>query len=737
MRPPERGIPAGPRWCGWLAPCARRVGIFALLAFLLTGTGCAYYNTFYLARKYYNLGVNAEKKNTTGRLAPEATTQFDKAIKQAEKILTRYPNSKWVDDALFLMGRAHFGREDYSAARQRFEELLTRLPDSEFAAQARFWIGRTHFAGNDYVKAAEVFEELEAAGLDPAWGDDVVYFLGEISFAQEDYSGAVERYRDLIERYPNGRRASDALGRIGDALFARRQYAEARESYDAAIVRTADARDRFDLRLKIGQCLEKQQRFDEALNIYRETAYELVPPDKFTRIMADPEAADRSALDQIVRDQGGQQRTQEYNADDPPPPNAGTVDAQKTLQEQQLRAQLGEGNRRAAAEAVASNPLASQLPRILLRQGLCNSAAGDQKAAISTFRAVITAFPRTSEAGEAQFRIGYIQEVEFQDYEAARKSYDEVKQQGSSLFTEQSTRRAAGLNRLITLAAADTAKGAARKSLEAEAERAFLSAELFLFQQEKPGKALEQYERVETDYPTSTFAAKSALARAWILGRTLGDTAQAAQVYRDIVTKYPGTEPWRQAYQIVRGEAPPEAPKPPPDTLAAGLGATAPEDSVPPETSPLALVPPAQPPAPAATPGSDARPPSLPIAPGATPPGVPDVAAARTVSPALGANSSAPPAEAGSAPRIEPAGGAIVPGVPRRMPSRVAPKSAAGLPKSWVEWQRALERAKSRGPAPVISPPGSAAGPPAKPAAAKPGAGTKPPKGAKRGGGRP
>lgn len=55
---------------------------------------------------------------------------------------------------------------------------------------------------------------------------------------------------------------------------------------------------------------------------------------------------------------------------------------------------------------------------------------------------------------------------------------------------------------------------ATQKSLEAEAERAFLGAELYMFQQDKPDKALEQYTLVEADFPKSSFAPRAALARA-------------------------------------------------------------------------------------------------------------------------------------------------------------------------------------------------------------------------------
>lgn len=579
----------------------RAVGRLLLLTGLLVGmSGCAYYNTFYLARKYYTQGEVEQRKDTTGRLSPAAADRWDKSIKQAQKVLQRYPNSKWTDDALFLIGKAYFGREEYGSSRQYFQQLLDSYPNSEYALEARFWTARTWAAETDYARASDAFKEILAAGPPASWADQVLYAQGEVEFAREDYTGATGYYRQLAERYPNGTRAFDALTRIGDAAFQRRQWAEAQKAYTGAMARARGTKERLDLRLKIGQCMEKIEKFDEALDLYRQTSIELVGVNRYNQITADPMAgiSNREQLESELAKQGSD------NPDDPnysqnhynsnnagnngtngnyDPNAAGNANFGSAAVLAQYQ-QAGDLNRRAAAEAIQQDPLAAQLPRILLRQGLCLSARGDQKGAISTFRAIVTAYRGTAEASEAQYRIGYINEVELQDYTAARKAYDDVKTQGQSLFGEQATKRSGNLARLIALAAADTVKGAkaTKKSLEAEAERAFLAAELFMFQQEKPDKALEQYAIVEADFPKSSFAPRAALARAWILTNAMGDTAGGAQIYRDIADKYQGSDAWRMAYQLVHGEPPKEAPRvaPPPDsTLAAAPGDSAAADS--------------------------------------------------------------------------------------------------------------------------------------------------------------
>jgi hypothetical protein len=184
---------------------------------------------------------------------------------------------------------------------------------------------------------------------------------------------------------------------------------------------------------------------------------------------------------------------------------------------------------------------------------------GETEEAIKTFRAITAAYPRTSEAAEAQYRIGYIHEVTLEDYAAARLAYDAVRQQGTSIFGDQAKRRADGLARLVALQAADTLKatpGSAPKDQVEAAEKDFLAAELYYFQQDKADKALEQYALVEQNYPGTPFAARSALARAWILTFAMEDTAAGRQAYEQVMERYPRTEQAGIARQMLTGEAP-------------------------------------------------------------------------------------------------------------------------------------------------------------------------------------
>jgi tetratricopeptide (TPR) repeat protein len=72
---------------------------------LLFVVSCAYYNTYYNARKSYREALELAKQYPDNPV-PSEEVLLDEAIAGAAKILAIYPESRWIDDAQLLLGNA-------------------------------------------------------------------------------------------------------------------------------------------------------------------------------------------------------------------------------------------------------------------------------------------------------------------------------------------------------------------------------------------------------------------------------------------------------------------------------------------------------------------------------------------------------------------------------------------------------------------------------------------------------
>jgi tetratricopeptide (TPR) repeat protein len=97
-----------------------------------------------------------------------------------------------------------------------------------------------------------------------------------------------------------------------------------------------------------------------------------------------------------------------------------------------------------------------QLARVMLREGAALAEVGKPLDAILTLEQVIAEYPRTAYASEAQYRIGYVYEVDMDNFDEAQKAYGKVAEQGRSSFTEDAARRARTVGAVKTLMSAAT-----------------------------------------------------------------------------------------------------------------------------------------------------------------------------------------------------------------------------------------------------------------------------------------
>ncbi len=193
----------------------------ALLAFVFS-SGCVYYNTFFMARKKFeeaekNQALNAEGRRKQGippgqigrkgrnqskgnvgggggpsgsftpNITPQVRILYEDAIKKASKVLRFHPDSKWVDDALWLIGKSYYNMGDYLQADRKFKELVTNQPESKFADDSFFYGGLCQIELGHGDLAMEAFERIERDSKRSEYIDDVYFARGKIAKDDKSY----------------------------------------------------------------------------------------------------------------------------------------------------------------------------------------------------------------------------------------------------------------------------------------------------------------------------------------------------------------------------------------------------------------------------------------------------------------------------------------------------------------------------------------------------------------------
>ncbi|MFN0149878.1 MAG: TonB family protein [bacterium] len=256
---------------------------FAALAF---GPGCAYFNTFYHAREHFDEAEKA-RLETSGaphssagrpgeaageagpRISKRALDLYEKCMKKCAKILTDYQDSRWVDDALLMMGKCAIARGEYATGLRKYEELLEFYPNSELVPDARLQIGVAHL---EEGTPASAIPALEAAAADTKRKDlalDAHYYLGRARLAAGDSAAAAAELDLFVAgayKHPLRKTAIHTLGAIE---LARGNPAKAREVYERLKTSPrADWKGYREVRLAVAECLREEGRLDESREVY-------------------------------------------------------------------------------------------------------------------------------------------------------------------------------------------------------------------------------------------------------------------------------------------------------------------------------------------------------------------------------------------------------------------------------------------------------------------------------------
>jgi tetratricopeptide (TPR) repeat protein len=193
----------------------RRTPSFVVLCSVVLG--CAYYNGLYNANR---LAGEAQKAEREGRRS-EAQSLWAQAAVKAESVATRYPTSKYRDDALLMQGRALQAIGECRDAIAPLEEAVVISPDLNLRAQAGLLLGECQLVMGQ-PEAAVVRLSPVVDHPDPLMSSQALLWRGRAAMARGEPAVALPDFRRTAEPVAVFDRAAafTALGQVDEAASA-------------------------------------------------------------------------------------------------------------------------------------------------------------------------------------------------------------------------------------------------------------------------------------------------------------------------------------------------------------------------------------------------------------------------------------------------------------------------------------------------------------------------------------
>ncbi len=269
-----------------------RLILLAMFSLAISGlSGCAFFNTYFNARKAFQNGKAAVERSwdqkslqrqpgqaiTSDRFdemyintPDDAKTFFTTAIEKGNKVVVLHQGSRWVEDAILLLGKAHFLRgtgNDYYDAKNRFEVLFLKYPNSRFSAEARLWYAKTLIQLNLTESAYGILREITGSAEDPDILAEARLLTGEKHLSENRPDEALSDFRaaDSLARRITLRR--QACFKTAILYFNREDFGTAYRYFRKLSRLDLPVQDQFDVTLLTARTLKHQEKFDDAIRL--------------------------------------------------------------------------------------------------------------------------------------------------------------------------------------------------------------------------------------------------------------------------------------------------------------------------------------------------------------------------------------------------------------------------------------------------------------------------------------
>ncbi len=249
----------------------KNILLFVLLpGLMLLLNSCAYYNTFYNAKKLFDTAQKMEVREN-GRPVPIAIQNYNKVIEKCAYILREYPNSKWADDALFLMARSnYYKKQNILQAKEQFRNLIRIFPKSDYVPESYIYIAEIDFEMNSFAEGHQIYNELL---MNQAYSDyhaKVLLAQSRVYIEQSDYEKARINLRRIINDYSSKKEYETAYIALGNSYLETEDYTKAKEIFETILNLRLPRRTRMNAQYYLALCEFYLQNYTESLNTVRE-----------------------------------------------------------------------------------------------------------------------------------------------------------------------------------------------------------------------------------------------------------------------------------------------------------------------------------------------------------------------------------------------------------------------------------------------------------------------------------
>jgi tetratricopeptide (TPR) repeat protein/TolA-binding protein len=212
----------------------------------------AYFNTYYNAKTSFERGVELQYRQET-EINPErpirvhttprraGQNEFQIAMQKSADVIRFHPRSRWVDNAIEMIGLSYFYQQQYFSADQKFLELLSTTTNPAMRQRAILWRGRAALELENYVEGINYLQSRLFStefNWDPVLAAEMNLVIAQLFIARGEYDDAEVYIAEALPDIRDRRMLMRTHFLHGQILEILGRYEESFEAFQRATHRT-------------------------------------------------------------------------------------------------------------------------------------------------------------------------------------------------------------------------------------------------------------------------------------------------------------------------------------------------------------------------------------------------------------------------------------------------------------------------------------------------------------------
>ncbi|OQY04211.1 MAG: hypothetical protein B6I20_03440 [Bacteroidetes bacterium 4572_117] len=189
--------------------------------------------------------------------------KVDKKKKTDDKYLefiNKHEYCNWVDDAYFMMGKAHYLKREFITAEIMFLQIINKFKKETIRYDAKLWLAKTKIETEDYEDAQVLLKELKKSSDKPKYlRHEINLVYADMFMKQKNYENAINYLIKSIEKEKKKSFRTRLTFILAQLYNKEENYKKASENFRKVIKLKPSYEMSFSARIKLSEIFEKTE----------------------------------------------------------------------------------------------------------------------------------------------------------------------------------------------------------------------------------------------------------------------------------------------------------------------------------------------------------------------------------------------------------------------------------------------------------------------------------------------